>query len=295
MRLRALQGLVVGLCVLAGALSVHGATIVLSTEDSATLGGVTFRDGDLVAYNQETGTATLFFSEDNFSNDEDVDAVGVLGNGHLILSTRGGATLGGLTFEDGDLAEYDRDTDTATLFFDEDNFSGDEDVDAVAVLGNGHIVLSTTSQATVGGLTLSDGDLAEYDPGTGTAALLFDEDWFESGEDIDAIDVLSNGHLIISTVEGATLGGLTFRDGDLAEYDPETNTATLFFNEDLFGGSASQYGGGLSGWGAGCYDNEDVDAVLVIVHDEPEVPEPGTLVILASGVLALVGGLKKRG
>ena len=82
--------------------------MVLSTIDGATLGGVTFRDGDLVRYDDVTDTATLIFDEDGFSANENIDALHVLANGNILLSTVNDATLGGLTFRDGDIVEYDR-------------------------------------------------------------------------------------------------------------------------------------------------------------------------------------------
>ncbi len=69
----------------------------------------------------------------------------------LILSTVSTATLGGLTFGDDDLVEYDPGSDTATLFFD-GLFAGNEDINALHVLSDGHIILSTTSGATIGGM-----------------------------------------------------------------------------------------------------------------------------------------------
>ncbi|HHO59824.1 MAG TPA: LamG domain-containing protein, partial [Thiotrichales bacterium] len=148
----------------------------------------------------------------------------------LILSTDRTETLGGLTFTDGSLAEYDPDADSATLYFDESLFSASEDIDAVHVLANGHIILSTTGSATLGGLSFSDGDLVDYDPVNDSATLYFDESLFSANEDIDAVYIMSNGHILLSTTGSATLGGLSFSDGDLVEYDPVSDTATLYFS-----------------------------------------------------------------
>ncbi len=99
--------------------------IVLSTTNSARLGGVLFRDGDLVKYNPATGMTTLIFSEDMFSNSEaDIDAVQCLSNSNILLSTTDMATLGGITFTGGDVVKYNLDTDVATLHFDGSKFDG---------------------------------------------------------------------------------------------------------------------------------------------------------------------------
>ena len=144
--------------------SPANATIILSTDATETLGGLTFNNGDLAEYNPTTDTATLFFDGSLFSGVEEIDAVHVLANGNIILSTENDATLGGLLFEDGDLVEYNPTTDVATLYFDEDLFSQDESIDAVYILDNGNIILSTVSNARLGGLNFGYEDLVEYNP-----------------------------------------------------------------------------------------------------------------------------------
>jgi len=213
-------------------------SIILSTTSTETLGGLTFTDGSLAEYDPVTDTASLFFNETLFAGGEDVNAAHVLANGNIILSTTGSATLGGLSFTDGSLVEYNPVTDTATLFFDENLFSANEDIDAVYVMSNGHIILSTTGSATLGGLSFSDGSLVEYDPVANTASLYFNESNFSGGADINGVHVLSNGNILITTDRTETLGGLTFSDGSIAEYNPATDTATLYFNETLFSNGA---------------------------------------------------------
>ncbi len=188
----------------------------------------------------------------------------------LSLSTVGNARLGGLTFGDDDLVEYDPVNDSAALEFDGGvSFSAtNEDIDAVHVLSNGHIVLSTMHNATLGGLTFGDDDLVDYDPVSGTASLLFDGGslFSNSREDINAAHVLPNGHIILSTVGNARLGGLSFGDDDLVDYDPVSGTASLFFDGgSLFSNS-----------------REDIDAVHVLSNGH---------IILSTVGNARLGGL----
>ena len=152
------------------------------------------------------------------------------GSQTIILATDTEATLGGLTFGDDDLVDYDPVADTATLYFEGDPLFGTmwEDIDAVHVLSNGHIILSTDADATLGGLSFGDDDLVDYDPVADTATLYFDGGALFSNldEDIDAVHVLSNGHIILSTKGSATLGGLSVGDDDLVDYDPVSDTWT---------------------------------------------------------------------
>ncbi len=242
------------------------ADIILSTNMTETLGGLSFGKSNLAEYNLTTDTASLYFDGATlFSGSSDIDAVHVLENGNIILSTTANATLGGLIFGDGDLVEYNPTTDTATLFLDESLFSSDEDIDAVHILDNGNIILSTDSAATLGGLNFGDGDLITYNPTTDIAILFFDESLFDGAENIDAVHILANGNIILSTDGAATLGGLTFQNGDLAEYNPTTDTATLYFDENLFS------------------NNANINAVHIST-----MPEPATIALLGLGSVVLM-------
>lgn len=186
----------------------------------------------------------------------------------IIISTSGTETLGNIKFEDGSLVEYDIATNMSHLILDESEiFTGNADIDAAYILNNGHIILSTDSAATIGGLTFDDGDLVEYDPGTNTATLFFNEDLFDDDENIDAVSVLGSGHIILSTTTSAKLGGTLLDAGDLVEYDPFTDVATLFFNQD------EHFSNVLP----------DIDAVYVLDSDN---------IILSTNNDATLGGLR---
>ena len=247
------------------------ATIILSTDATETLGGLTFYDGDLAEYNPTTNTATLYFDEGLFSGvGEEIAAVHVLANGNIILSTYDSATLGGLTFSQSDLVEYNPTTDTATLYFDGSLFDDSENIDAAHILNSNNIILSTIDGATLGGLSFGAGDLIEYNPTTDTATLFFDASLFSTSENIDAAHILESGNIVLSTEGAETLGGLTFADGDLIEYNPTTDIATLYFAESLFS------------------SNANIDAVYITT-----VPEPATIGMLGLGCLVLIRQRRK--
>ncbi len=242
---------------------VSATTIILSTNNTETLGGLTFDEDDLAEYNPTTGIATLYFDGTLFGGAADIDAAHVLDTGNIVLSTVAGETLGGLTFGKGDLVEYDPTTDTATLLLDENLFSSPQpNIDAAYVLANGNIILSTTGNATIGGLGFGRDDLIEYNPTTDVATLFFDGNLFSGNEDIDAVYLLTGGNIVLSTVGAATLGGLSFGPGDLAEYNPTTSTATLYFDGSNFASSAN------------------IDAVHIT-----SLPEPATIAMLGLGCL----------
>ena len=64
------------------------------------------------------------------------------------------------------------------------------------------------------------------------------------------------GTFVLSTYDEAGLGGLTFQDEDLVDYDPVTDTATMVFD-----GSALFTDGGA----------EDIDAVHVLPNGPPRL------------------------
>jgi uncharacterized protein YuzE len=250
---------------------VANADILLTTQNAATLGGLSFSRGDVVRYNASTDTASLFFAASNFANpNENIDAIHLLGNGNLLLSTVNNASLAGFSFRDGDIVEWNFQTQTASLFFNEDLFNNNANIDALAMVGN-NLVMSTTASETLGGLSFLDGDIVEYNSGADTASILFSESLFAANEDVDAVDILANGNIVLGVRNNAMLGGLSFSDGDFVEYDPSTDTATLLFSESLFGTNENTFG---------------VSAITTI-------PAPGAVILAVLG-LPLVGAMKRR-
>ena len=223
-----------------GAICVSGNAlpIILSTSNNGTLGGLSFTDQDLAEYDPLTDTASLYLDGAPVGISADIDAVHVLANDRIVLSSTATMTLGGLTFEDGDLVEYDPLEDTAILRFDGSALfsSGTTNISAVHVMDDGQLLLANRFPVTLGGLSFDDSDIVLYDPVAGAATLYLDGSAVGLTADIDALHLLENGHLVLSTATAATLGGLVMRSGDLAEYDLATDTATLYFDEALFAG-----------------------------------------------------------
>ncbi|MBD3245987.1 MAG: hypothetical protein GF333_03155 [Candidatus Omnitrophica bacterium] len=145
-----------------------------------------FKDGDVFRYTFSTGTAVLLFSQEHFTDArEDINALQYIDEDTLLLSVRGNAELGGLSFRDGDVVRYTLSTDTAELFFNEDSFLGNEDIDAFSMIDEQNILLSTQASATLGDLVFRDGDIIQYNLITGQASLFLSEDLISSPVDVD--------------------------------------------------------------------------------------------------------------
>ncbi|MCG8584064.1 MAG: hypothetical protein MI757_05070 [Pirellulales bacterium] len=237
------------------------ARVLLSTVGVSTLGGLTIQDEDVAEYTTDTDTATMFLDTSvdiqcaggscGRGSSNDINALFVRDNGNIVFSPNGNIEIDGTTYGDDDLIEYNPTDGTATLLFDGRTLfsNSNEDINAVHILDNGNIILSTVANATLGGLTFGDDDLVEYDPNTDTATMFFDGGalFSNTSEDIDAVYITEEGTILLSTIGNATLGGLTFGDDDIVEYDPVADTATIY----------------LDGATTFTKTNEDIDAIHI--------------------------------
>jgi hypothetical protein len=148
---------------------------------------------------------------------------------------------------------------TFTLYFDGSDVgltTNAEDVDAVELLANGHILVSTTAAVSVPGFSGEDKDLLEFTPTSlgavtaGTFSLHFDGSdvgLATSAENIDAAAVDASGRIYLSTVGNFSVPGVSGGDEDVFVFTPTTlgtNTtgtysATLYFDGSAFGLAAN--------------------------------------------------------
>jgi hypothetical protein len=110
-----------------------------------------------------------------------------------------------------------------------------EDIDALHVMPDGSVVFSTSTDVTqgFGGIpNIKNGDLVLWDGSEAT--LLFSEliGFGSTLNNIDAFAILPNENWLLSTDLPAFLGGLVFQNGDIVEYDPVADVATLYMALD---------------------------------------------------------------
>jgi subtilisin family serine protease len=184
----------------------------------------------------------------------------------LVSFTSSTALPGAGTVENEDVAQYDTAAGTWSVYFDGSDVGlSSFDIDALAVLPGGQVLLSLTAAGTIGGVSADDSDILQFTPVTlgpstsGTWALYFDGSdvgLSTNDEDIDALAVLSNGHLVISVTGSPTVSGLSgLQDEDLIRFTPTSLGAAT-------AGSWSYYFDG-SDVGLASNSSEDVDAVAV--------------------------------
>src|SRR5262245_42159603 len=130
--------------------------------------------------------------------------------------------------------------------------TNDEDIDAFAILEDGRFILSTTGRAVVPGATAEDEDLLVFTPAAGglgyhTAgawSLYFDGSdvgLSDANEDIDALAILPEGRLAVSTVGLFSVSGVSGGGEDLLAFQPSALGAgtagkwSLLFDGSKFG------------------------------------------------------------
>lgn len=154
----------------------------------------------------------------------------------LYLGLRIGNTINGVNYDVNDILKYDTVANTASVFFDGDTVFNPQvnkvEIDAFDILSNGDFLISTDRNASIGSLSFTDDDLVRINHTTHAASLFFDGSavFNKQSGDLEAIDVLPNGHLVFAAGQGEIKkNGLAFTSRDLIEYNPVTGDASIFF------------------------------------------------------------------
>ena len=194
----------------------------------------------------------------------------------------------GFAFSDEDILRFDPNTNSWTMFFDGSDVglgsNSSQDVDAFDLLDDGTILLSITGSATVPNVgSITDADIVRFTPTTLGATTAGTYSWYfdgsdvgltTTGEDIDAIDVLADGRIVISTLDSVSVTGATGVDEDLLVFTPTALGATT-------AGTWAIYFDG-SDVGLADTNNEDVNGVWID-------PNTGHVYLSTLGAFAVPG------
>lgn len=156
---------------------------------------------------------------------------------NTFISTTTNATVGGLSINNGDLVDLTGprvELSGHELFGVPDGFQGsNKNLDAIAKYGNSWIFSTSTDFVYTDYVGIDhiflDGDLVEWTPGVGMSKWMSESVFTSGSEDIDALEILPDGRVLLSTDSNATLGGLSFKPGDVVLYDRASNLATPYF------------------------------------------------------------------
>jgi len=154
-------------------------------------------------------------------------------SGNIIyVSSTSGGTVSGVRFADEDVLAYDTTTGAWSIYFDgSDVLTTTLDVDALAQLGDGSLLLSFDVAQEVGTLGMvDDSDIVRFIPSSLGSTTAGGFEWYFDGSDvelttdggdIDALAVLSDGRLVVSTLGSVDVTGVAgVRDEDLLIFTP---------------------------------------------------------------------------
>ena len=139
--------------------------------------------------------------------------------------------VGGVDYNGADVLSYDRDSGAWEMAFDAADVGLTANVDAFAMLDDGSLLLSfvNASYELPGVGSVEDRDIVRFVPtslGPDTAGhfeMYFDGSdvgFGSAGQDIDAVTVLPDGRLILSTLGSALVDGITAMDEDMLAFTP---------------------------------------------------------------------------
>jgi hypothetical protein len=165
----------------------------------------------------------------------------------LYLGSSTSGTAGSVSFADEDILIKNTGTGEWTMFFDGSDVGLDAtDVDAFELLANGSLLLSFDSDFTLTNFgAVDDSDILRFVPTSTGAVTAGTWQWYFDGsdvglsgsyEDVDAFALLSDGRLLISTVDAVSVTGASGADEDLLIFTPSqlgsttSGTWALYFD-----------------------------------------------------------------
>jgi len=147
---------------------------------------------------------------------------------HLAVSLLANGSVPGVTYRDEDVLRY---TGGWSMLFDGSAHALPGDVDALAILSDGSLLLSPDAPVKnlpgIGSAAVDDSDIVRYVPATGQYSWYFDGSdvgLTTTAEDIDALAVLPDGDLLISTLGAAAVPGVSAGDEDVLRFHGTTGS-----------------------------------------------------------------------
>jgi hypothetical protein len=235
--------------------------LYFSLTSNATLGGLAVANEDIVAWD---GSAfSLYFDGSDVGlASSTLDAFAILNGNELLLSFTNSSTLADIgAIDDSDIVKFTAislgatTTGTFEFYFDASDVgltTSNEDVDAVELLADGRLLISTLGSLSVPGLSAAAEDIVEFTPTslgtttTGTWSMYFDGSdvlLSSSSENLDGLALDGTGAVYLSTSGGFSVTGLSGADEDVFVFNQTSLGATtagtfssaLFFDGSLVG------------------------------------------------------------
>ena len=201
--------------------------ISLFAPSTAIAGFGVWGDEDVLISDSVAGWSVLFDGSTRGLTG-DVDALAVLPDGALLISldapVRNLPGIGAAAVDDSDVVRFDPATGRYSWYFDGSDVgltTTGEDVDALALLPDGRLLISTAGAVAVPGITAADEDVLAFTGATGSNVTTGTWEWYIDGSDlgpalgdIDAVAI--NGRMAyLSSDATVMLGGQAMTRGDI--------------------------------------------------------------------------------
>ena len=234
--------------------------IYVSSSSSGTAGGVSFKDEDILTYDTNTGTWSMYFdgSDVGVGSSADIKAFTLLSDGSLLMSFNKVIDISGLgTVDDSDIVRFiptslgSNTTGSFEMYLDGSSVgltTNGEDIDAIGFTPGGKLVVSTVGSFSVPGASGKDEDLIELDDVNGTWSLYFDGSDVElttSDEDVRGIYIDSGTEQVYLTTKGPfAVSGVSGDESDIFICTPSSLGETTACAFAMFwDGSANGFDG----------------------------------------------------
>ncbi len=192
--------------------------LYLSAKSGGAVGGVSFTDEDILAYDTDSGTWSLFMDGSDVglggSSARDIDAFHLFDDNSILFSITAASTLPDIgDVDDSDIIQFvptslgDETSGSFSLFFDGSDVGlddSDEDIDAFTVLDNGDLIISTLGSWSTGGLSGMDEDLLRFTPSSTGANTNGAWSLFLDGSDVGLADTYHEDIVALWSEPGAS-------------------------------------------------------------------------------------------
>ena len=244
---------------------VPGSSVLyFSLGSNGAVDGLSVANEDIVAWDGEDGFTRYFDGSDVGLGGFRLDAFAIISPAEILMSFTAAGSIDGIsgTVDDSDIVKFtastlgDTTTGSFTLFFDGSDVgltSSSEDIDAIELLPNGDLLLSTRSSFSANGVSGADEDIFACNsltPGPNTACesltLYFDGSdvgLTNSSEDVDGLALDADGNIYLSTTRNFSVPGRSGADEDVFIFQPSflggttsgSYQSTLFFDGSVYG------------------------------------------------------------
>jgi hypothetical protein len=211
-------------------------SVYLSLSGGDTVGGLVVEDVDIVFFN---GTSwSLFFDASDVgisTSGQDLNDFVVVNSNTLLLTFNAAVTVGGIAVDPWDVVQFNATSlgantaGTFSMYLDGEDVgmdSAETMIDALDLLPDGRVLISTATNPVVPGVTAAmDEDILAFTPTTlgattsGTWAMYFDGSDVgladNGGEDTSGLDVASNGNIYLSTITSFAVTGVSGLNEDV--------------------------------------------------------------------------------